>query len=218
MVLLYLDNRTKINILFYTLKKNIPMKKIIITAFVALLGIAQIACAKNNQKTTEITKTPITKIVQDTDLGKVEAATKKQLNDLLNAYYAVKDALVATDGKVAKSKSSEFMAVLAKVETSKMSEPQKKVWLSYAEKIKFNAQHINETEDTNHQRDYFQGLSDNLYAIIKAFKANSMTAYRQYCPMAFENKGAFWLSDKKEVRNPYFGNKMLKCGSVKEEL
>ena len=193
------------------------MKKIIITAFVALLSIVQIACANSNQKTTGVTKTP-TEIAQDTDLGKVDAATKKQLNDLLNAYYAVKDALVATDGKVAKAKSSEFIAVLAKVETSKMSEPQKKVWLSYAEKIKLNAKHINETEDTNHQRDYFQGLSDNLYAIIKAFKANSMTTYRQYCPMAFENKGAFWLSDKKEVRNPYFGNKMLKCGSVKEEL
>jgi hypothetical protein len=193
------------------------MKKIIITAFVALLSIVQIACANSNQKTTGVTKTP-TEIVQDTDLGKVDAATKKQLNDLLNAYYAVKDALVATDGKVAKAKASEFMAVLAKVETSKMSETQKKVWLSYAEKIKLNAQYINETEDTSHQRDYFQGLSDNLYAIIKAFKANSMTTYRQYCPMAFENKGAFWLSDKKEVRNPYFGNKMLKCGSVKEEL
>ncbi len=194
------------------------MKKNIITAFVVLLGITQIACANNNQKNTTVTKTPTTEIVQDTDLGKVEAATKKQLNDLLTAYYAVKDALVATDGKVAKAKATEFIAVLAKVETSKMSEPQKKVWLSYAEKIKFDAEHINETEDASHQRDHFQGLSDNLYAIIKQFKANSMTAYRQYCPMAFGNKGAFWLSDKKEVRNPYYGNKMLKCGSVKEEL
>ena len=40
------------------------------------------------------------------------------------------------------------------------------------------------------------------------------TLYKQYCPMAFGNKGGYWLSDVAEIRNPYFGDKMLTCGTV----
>jgi hypothetical protein len=29
---------------------------------------------------------------------------------------------------------------------------------------------------------------------------------------------ANWLSDQKEIANPYYGNSMLTCGSVKETL
>jgi hypothetical protein len=47
---------------------------------------------------------------------------------------------------------------------------------------------------------------------------SSGAVYKAYCPMANNNQGATWLSDSKEIRNPYFGDKMLKCGSLKEEL
>jgi len=42
--------------------------------------------------------------------------------------------------------------------------------------------------------------------------------YKQYCPMAFDGKGAFWLSSSEEIRNPYYGDKMLKCGRVEETI
>jgi Cu(I)/Ag(I) efflux system membrane fusion protein len=35
--------------------------------------------------------------------------------------------------------------------------------------------------------------------------------------MAFDT-GAYWISDSKEIRNPYFGDAMLTCGEVKKEL
>jgi membrane fusion protein, copper/silver efflux system len=38
--------------------------------------------------------------------------------------------------------------------------------------------------------------------------------YRQFCPMAFDDKGAFWLSESDEILNPYFGDMMLNCGEV----
>jgi hypothetical protein len=44
------------------------------------------------------------------------------------------------------------------------------------------------------------------------------TIYKQYCPMAFSNTGAYWLSESKEIRNPYFGDKMLKCGRIVSEI
>ena len=52
---------------------------------------------------------------------------------------------------------------------------------------------------------------------VKAFGIDK-PAYRQFCPMALGNKGAYWLSDKKPIRNPYFGDAMLTCGETKETL
>jgi len=40
------------------------------------------------------------------------------------------------------------------------------------------------------------------------------TIYKKFCPMAFDNKGACWYADIKEISNPYFGEKIPKCGSV----
>ena len=85
-------------------------------------------------------------------------------------------------------------------------------------KIRFDAQHIADTENVDHQRDHFNTLSDNIYAWVKESNVNDQKLYKQYCPMAFNNEGAYWLSAEKEVNNPYFGDKMLHCGSVKEEL
>ena len=55
-------------------------------------------------------------------------------------------------------------------------------------------------------------------SLIKVSKLASGTLYIEYCPMANNNEGAFWLSNEKEIKNPYFGEMMLKCGSVKETL
>jgi len=38
---------------------------------------------------------------------------------------------------------------------------------------------------------------------------------RLYCPMARDNRGAFWFQADSQVRNPYFGAAMLRCGEVK---
>ena len=54
--------------------------------------------------------------------------------------------------------------------------------------------------------------------MIKVAEITSGEVYKQYCPMAFEGKGGYWLSNSKEVRNPYYGDKMLKCGSVQETI
>ena len=34
------------------------------------------------------------------------------------------------------------------------------------------------------------------------------------CPMAFDNQGATWLQNTNLLANPYFGEMMLRCGSV----
>jgi hypothetical protein len=129
-----------------------------------------------------------------------------QAQKVLETYLEVKDALVKTDGVAASSKAAQLVEHL-KNEDDEL-----------AKKIKFDAKHIADTKDTGHQRDHFDTLSKNVYALIKATHANVMPIYKQYCPMALNHKGAFWLATEKEINNPYFGDKMLHCGSVKETI
>jgi Cu(I)/Ag(I) efflux system membrane fusion protein len=75
---------------------------------------------------------------------------------------------------------------------------------------------IDQTSDVEEQRKHFETLSDNLIEAVEYFGVVEDTIYRQYCPMAFRDQGAYWLSGEKEIRNPYFGDKMLTCGEVKE--
>ena len=65
----------------------------------------------------------------------------------------------------------------------------------------------------HHSGDKFkQAFSDFSLSLNK--ELNSKEVYLVKCPMANSDKGGFWLSDKPEVNNPYFGGGMLKCGSV----
>jgi Cu(I)/Ag(I) efflux system membrane fusion protein len=57
-----------------------------------------------------------------------------------------------------------------------------------------------------------------MIAVAEAFRPGKSMIYIQHCPMADSNKGADWLSKEKEIRNPYFGASMLKCGEVTKTI
>lgn len=192
--------------------------KILIFIWLFSFLFVQVSCGQHNHNEHTEKTVAQKEVAKNVDLGKINSATQQQLNDLLLGYFEIKNALVATNGKLANSKAGEFIKLLAKVEIAKMTTEQQIFYKPLAEKIKFDAEHINETEDASHQRDHFESFSTNVFAVVKTLKANKVTVYQQFCPMAFDNKGAFWLSDKAEIRNPYFGDKMLKCGKVTEKL
>lgn len=67
------------------------------------------------------------------------------------------------------------------------------------------------------QRALLPELTAKLEPVLRD-EMQSGTIYKQFCPMAFDNKGASWLSDSQEIRNPYFGDMMLTCGKVEDML
>lgn len=83
--------------------------------------------------------------------------------------------------------------------------------------LKDLALQIANTNELEAQRTVFSTFTTKAEDMFKN-ALNKGTIYKQYCPMAFNNEGAYWLSDVKEVTNPYFGDKMLKCGSVVETI
>ena len=127
-----------------------------------------------------------------------EEQASKPAETAVEAYLKLKNALVATDADAAKTAAT----VLA----------------GFAEgEIKTAAETLAGSGDVETQRAHFKLISEQLYVSVKENGA-AQTLYKQHCPMAFEDTGAFWLSAEKEVNNPYFGDKMLHCGTVKEEL
>lgn len=177
------------------------------------LCVAHTSCGQHNGHTT-IENASAKKAVVLPDLGKVNTETKKQLTSLSAAYFSLKDALVATDAQTTSDKAKNFLEVLKTVDFLKMSTKQQEFFSPLFVTIEEDAKHIVSNVEIGHQRGHFYRLSNDMFATLKAFKANKATIYQQFCPMAFDDKGAFWLSDKKEIRNPYFGDKMLKCGKV----
>ena len=91
-------------------------------------------------------------------------------------------------------------------------------WMDQLKSLETATKLISSATDVEIQRAAFSQLTNALYSSIKTFGVNGLEAYYQFCPMAFDNKGAFWISDKKEISNPYFGEQMLRCGETKEIL
>lgn len=145
---------------------------------------------------------------------KLNVDVQASLSKMLTNYYGVKNALIADDGKTANSQAGEFVKMLESVPMAKMTTEQHTLFMGLSEKVKLDAQNISKTKDVKNQRERFNDLSNNLFAMLKGLNANEQPVYQQYCPMA---KG-YWLSDNSAVKNPYYGKAMLTCGKVTETL
>ncbi|TLU88683.1 DUF3347 domain-containing protein [Dyadobacter sediminis] len=149
--------------------------------------------------------------------AKAGSADADPLKPVLDAYYAVKDALVGSDGNATSAKATSLVKALKAVKMDELGSEQHMVWMKVMKDLNFDAEHIEETKDLGHQRDHFSSLSENMYKLIKSAKP-SQAVYYQHCPMAKEGKGANWLSQVSTIKNPYYGAQMLNCGKTTETL
>ena len=142
---------------------------------------------------------------------------KDQLNAIFNKYFELKDALVKSNGSQASTKSQELVKAIKSVEMNELDAPVHKAWMKVEKGLQNDAEHIAETKELDHQRDHFASLSKNMYDFVKVAKPEG-TIYYDHCPMYNDNKGANWLSKEKAIKNPYYGNQMLTCGKVIEQI
>lgn len=90
--------------------------------------------------------------------------------------------------------------------------------LSGGGKLASLAANITLASNLEGQRSHFAALSNEMIRLVKKAGLQEGAIYVDYCPMALNDKGAYWLSGEKGIRNPYFGDQMLTCGEVKETL
>ena len=139
------------------------------------------------------------------------------LSPVYESYFLLKDALVKGDDNAAQKAAGTLYNNIVAVPMDKLGSSHP-TWMNLQPKLSFDSEHIKGTNDIDHQREHFISLSKNIYAMMKAVKYNK-TVYWQHCPMYNQQKGgADWLSLDKEIKNPYFGSKMLNCGSITETI
>lgn len=118
-------------------------------------------------------------------------------------YINIKKALVQTDAAIAQERAGEMVAGLEGKEVN--------------EELNQAARDIAATNNVNEQREAFSELTAAIEDELEGALASG-EIYKQYCPMAFEGKGDYWFSNTQEIRNPYYGDKMLKCGRVEATI
>jgi hypothetical protein len=135
---------------------------------------------------------------------------------ILADYMTLKNALVATDEKAAANAGKKLKNSLNDFKLGSYTSEEQKKLKEIMESAVEHAEHINRS-DIAHQREHFQMLTADITDMVEITGTNN-TLYQQFCPMYANDKGGAWLSMEKEIRNPYFGSKMMKCGEVQKEI
>lgn len=131
-------------------------------------------------------------------------------------YLRIKEALVNGNAGEAAKAGGDMWNVIRSVDKSLFTAAQNEAYESVATEIKTQAKQIaDNAADIHQQRNAFAAMSRNAYELVKAFGAGT-TLYHTHCPMYHD--GAMWLSDSKEIKNPFYGEEMMNCGSVQEQI
>ena len=205
------------------------MKNLFIT-FIAISAITFTACKNDDGKkgkdnmsemkndSTKQAQSPENKNVKEVSprFASVDANVAANIKGIVDHYLHVKNALANDNETEAASGAKMLSEILSKVDKSYFTPEQKKVYDQNEEDLKEHADHISKSK-IDHQREHFVMMSEDVYNLVKAF-GGGRTLYHDHCPMANNNKGAMWISEIAEIKNPYMGSSMPKCGSVEEKI
>lgn len=140
------------------------------------------------------------------------------LKEIVNTYLQLKNALTEDNSTAAATAGKKLVAVFKNFDKSSLSDAQKKTYEDISADAIENAEHIGANGGKiAHQREHFDLLSKDIYDLVKTFGAGQVL-YKDYDSMFNNGKGAFWLSETKEIKNPYMGKAMLTSGSIQEEI
>ena len=135
------------------------------------------------------------------------AQEDSMMSGLVQPYLTLKDELVRSDFQAASATAKEMLVLLS----------DKKYTFSRSN-LKSLLESIQKTDDIEEQRELFRLISNEMIQWVSSTQSVSSKLYVQFCPMANNNKGAKWLSSEEQIRNPFYGDAMLTCGSVVEVI
>ncbi len=153
------------------------------------------------------------------DKTTIDSKFKTQLGKVVDAYISLKDAFVNDDGALAKSETKELKSTLKNVDMSLLLGDGHNVWMKALKNINKNIATIESNTNIEVQRKAFGFLGSDISGAIDMLGVKTVDnrdVYLEFCPMANNNKGSFWLSYDQEISNPFFGQSMLTCGEVKK--
>ncbi|WP_343687903.1 DUF3347 domain-containing protein [Chryseobacterium gleum] len=139
------------------------------------------------------------------------------IQQIIKGYLPLKNALAQDDSKKASDAAKRLFSVLKKIDISKTDAKSNSELRDILESAAENAEHIIEkSDDIAHQREHLLSLSNDITDLIKEQGTGGLKLYQDFCPMYNNGKGGTWISESEEIINPYEGQKMINCGSVKK--
>ena len=193
------------------------LKTIVAILVISLINLTIISCKDAKKENTqdsivhsEMNHNKMDKSNNMMDENSQNSGVQKVLAD----YMILKDALVETDKNKAAKAGDKLNNTLSKFDISGFTVEQQKELKDIITDAKEHAEHIGRSE-IDHQREHFKTLSKDIMDMV-AITGTKNTLYQQFCPMY--DGGSTWLSLNKEIKNPYYGSKMLKCGKVQKEI
>jgi len=155
-------------------------------------------------------------------MGANSGPFNQSFTSLLNAYYSLKDALVANDTAKATAAALELAVQTEKLNIKELNGDStgtiKQTASFYTGSIGPMVSNLAGEKTLAGKRKQFEEISDAVWSLTRTVRYDGQKVFYLYCPMAFDNKGAYWLSSDKEIHNPYFGDKMPNCGEVADSV
>lgn len=159
-----------------------------------------------------------TSSISEPSVSTEKASEANSVEGIMESYLKLKNALADDNGNDAANAGNEVVKALKGFDKSRVNAGKSQELSEITENAVEHAEHIGANAgNIEHQREHFESLSQDLYDLVK-ITGSEKKLYYTHCPMYNDNKGANWLSETKEIRNPYLGKEMLECGTVKEEL
>lgn len=193
------------------------MKNLIIVTALAITTLTIAAC-NNAGRSSADTGADGAKMASGTEKPVAKSTAATSIKSLLTSYLQVKNALAADKSDDAATAGKALAGGFVKFDQTSLTPAQKKSFIDIEGDAREMAEHIGESAGKlPHQREHFEMLSQDMTDLVKLLGVGQ-ALYVDHCPMYNNNKGAYWLSETKEIKNPYLGTKMPTCGTVKEEI
>lgn len=198
----------------YAIEKGLEVgEEVVVNGVFTIDAAAQLA-GKNSMMNLSHLKTS-KESLDEKKTGKINPSSSVTLTlkKMTDAYLNIKNALALKNHNIITSEAALIISQLS--DQKNFSADIDQPTLIQLNKV---IQEINATKKIDEVYGPFAEISDLFYDFLDHYKIKKLTLFRQYCPMAFDNKGAYWLSNTQEIYNPYFGEEMRFCGEVKEQL
>lgn len=197
------------------------MKNIILG--IALVAIMLAACNSNNNKSLESqNKSNGAQVNSQNDNTTTSSASNvkntSSIKGIVNTYLQLKNAFANDNSTDAATAGTKLEAAFKDFDKTGLTAVQKKTFDDVEDDAREHAEHIGKNGgNIVHQREHFVILSKDIYDLVKTF-GSEQVLYKVFDSMSNDGKGAFWLSETREIKNPYMGKAMSKSGTIQEEL
>ncbi|NQX53643.1 DUF3347 domain-containing protein [Pedobacter panaciterrae] len=189
------------------------MKKIIFSMAASILWLAACTSGKKTTSAAKASDSALTSVVVAKPIGKAPTEA------LINAYLQLKNALTKDNDNEAAEAGKSLVLAITIIDKNALNAEQSKAFSDIADDAKEHAEHISASEgNINHQREHFETLSQDIYELVKIESTPGRKLYFDHCPMYNQGKGGNWISETKDIHNPYLGKAMPDCGRMIEEF